>query len=229
MAVVFALLAALSNAVSVATQHIASTAAPRRSSGWRLVAVPVPQSAVAVRLGGPGGSVPVPGARPARWPGLGRAAAPGHRAGVRARAAPVLDSPVHPPDHLGRRRPDLRWAWPCSSSPGNLEAAIPPRRVSTGSWPRLACGAGAARPGRRGAMGIPGPARGPVRLGGGAHLGARGDDHQGHDGHAHPVRRGRDVHPLAGVRPGRGRCGRHLSCSRWRCTSGRCGSPSRSW
>jgi hypothetical protein len=37
MAVVFALLAALSNAVNVTTQHIASTADPRRSSGWRLV------------------------------------------------------------------------------------------------------------------------------------------------------------------------------------------------
>src|SRR6202035_2119933 len=37
MAVVFALLAALSNAASVATQHIASTAGPRRSSGWRVV------------------------------------------------------------------------------------------------------------------------------------------------------------------------------------------------
>jgi drug/metabolite transporter (DMT)-like permease len=35
--IVFALLAALSNAVNEATQHIASTAAPRRSSGWRLV------------------------------------------------------------------------------------------------------------------------------------------------------------------------------------------------
>ncbi len=37
MVVVFALLAALANAVNEATQHIASTAAPRRSSGWRLV------------------------------------------------------------------------------------------------------------------------------------------------------------------------------------------------
>ena len=37
MVVVFALLAALSNAVNEATQHVASTAAPRRSSGWRLV------------------------------------------------------------------------------------------------------------------------------------------------------------------------------------------------
>ncbi len=37
MAVVFALLAALSNAASVATQHIASTTGPRRSSGWRVV------------------------------------------------------------------------------------------------------------------------------------------------------------------------------------------------
>jgi drug/metabolite transporter (DMT)-like permease len=37
MAVVFALLAALSNAASVSTQHIASTAGPRRSSGWRVV------------------------------------------------------------------------------------------------------------------------------------------------------------------------------------------------
>jgi drug/metabolite transporter (DMT)-like permease len=35
--IVFALLTALSNAVSVTTQHIASTADPRRSSGWRLV------------------------------------------------------------------------------------------------------------------------------------------------------------------------------------------------
>ena len=37
MVIVFALLAAVSNAVNEATQHIASTAAPRRSSGWRLV------------------------------------------------------------------------------------------------------------------------------------------------------------------------------------------------
>src|SRR6201981_208883 len=37
MVILFALLAALSNAVNEATQHIASTAAPRRSSGWRLV------------------------------------------------------------------------------------------------------------------------------------------------------------------------------------------------
>ena len=37
MVIIFALLAALSNAVNEATQHIASTAAPRRSSGWRLV------------------------------------------------------------------------------------------------------------------------------------------------------------------------------------------------
>jgi drug/metabolite transporter (DMT)-like permease len=35
--IVFALLAALSNAVNEATQHIASTAAPGRASGWRLV------------------------------------------------------------------------------------------------------------------------------------------------------------------------------------------------
>ena len=35
--IVFALLAALSNAVSVTTQHIASTADPRRSAGWRIV------------------------------------------------------------------------------------------------------------------------------------------------------------------------------------------------
>jgi drug/metabolite transporter (DMT)-like permease len=35
--IVFALLAALSNAVNEATQHIASTAAPRKSSGWRLI------------------------------------------------------------------------------------------------------------------------------------------------------------------------------------------------
>ena len=35
--IVFALLAALSNAVNVITQHIASTSDPRRSSGWRLV------------------------------------------------------------------------------------------------------------------------------------------------------------------------------------------------
>ena len=37
MVIVFALLAALSNAVNEATQHIASTAAPRQSSGWRLI------------------------------------------------------------------------------------------------------------------------------------------------------------------------------------------------
>jgi drug/metabolite transporter (DMT)-like permease len=35
--IIFALLAALSNAVNEATQHVASTAAPARSSGWRLV------------------------------------------------------------------------------------------------------------------------------------------------------------------------------------------------
>ena len=38
MVIVFALLAALSNAVNEATQHVASIASPRRSSsGWRLV------------------------------------------------------------------------------------------------------------------------------------------------------------------------------------------------
>ena len=37
MVIFFALLAALSNAVNEATQHIASTAAPARSSSWRLV------------------------------------------------------------------------------------------------------------------------------------------------------------------------------------------------
>jgi drug/metabolite transporter (DMT)-like permease len=35
--IVFALLAALCNAVNEATQHVASTADPRQSSGWRLV------------------------------------------------------------------------------------------------------------------------------------------------------------------------------------------------
>jgi drug/metabolite transporter (DMT)-like permease len=35
--IVFALLAAFCNAVNEATQHVASTASPRRSSGWRLV------------------------------------------------------------------------------------------------------------------------------------------------------------------------------------------------
>jgi len=37
MVIVFALLAALSNAVNVVTQHIASTAGTRRSTGWQLV------------------------------------------------------------------------------------------------------------------------------------------------------------------------------------------------
>jgi drug/metabolite transporter (DMT)-like permease len=37
MVILFALLAALSNAVNEATQHVASIAAPSRSSGWRLV------------------------------------------------------------------------------------------------------------------------------------------------------------------------------------------------
>ncbi|MBV9092532.1 MAG: DMT family transporter [Streptosporangiaceae bacterium] len=37
MVIVFALLAALANAVNEATQHVASITAPRRSSGWRLV------------------------------------------------------------------------------------------------------------------------------------------------------------------------------------------------
>ena len=37
MVIVFALLAALSNAVNEATQHVASITAPRRTSGWRLV------------------------------------------------------------------------------------------------------------------------------------------------------------------------------------------------
>jgi drug/metabolite transporter (DMT)-like permease len=37
MVFIFALLAALSNAVNEATQHVASTTAPRRASGWRLI------------------------------------------------------------------------------------------------------------------------------------------------------------------------------------------------
>ena len=108
MAVVFALLSALSNAVSVATQHVASTADPRRSSGWRLVVYlfrnPLWLFGWVALVGGllfqalalHGGLVSVV------QPLLG------HRARLRARAAPVLDSPVHPPDHLGRRRRDLQ-------------------------------------------------------------------------------------------------------------------------
>ena len=37
MVIVFALLAALCNAVSVTTRHIASVADPHRSAGWRLI------------------------------------------------------------------------------------------------------------------------------------------------------------------------------------------------
>jgi drug/metabolite transporter (DMT)-like permease len=37
MVILFALLAALANAINEATQHVASTAAPSRSSGWQLV------------------------------------------------------------------------------------------------------------------------------------------------------------------------------------------------
>jgi drug/metabolite transporter (DMT)-like permease len=37
MVILFTLLAAVSNAVNEATQHVASIAAPRRTSGWRLV------------------------------------------------------------------------------------------------------------------------------------------------------------------------------------------------
>ena len=70
--------------------------------------VPVPQSAVAFRLGGPGGGVRVPGPGPAQWPAVDRAAGAGHRTGLHAPAAPVLDPPVDPHDHLGRRRGDLR-------------------------------------------------------------------------------------------------------------------------
>lgn len=37
MVIVFSLLAALCNAINEATQHVASTTAPRRAAGWRLV------------------------------------------------------------------------------------------------------------------------------------------------------------------------------------------------
>jgi drug/metabolite transporter (DMT)-like permease len=37
MSIVFALLAALSNAINVATQHVASTSDPKHSKGWQLV------------------------------------------------------------------------------------------------------------------------------------------------------------------------------------------------
>jgi drug/metabolite transporter (DMT)-like permease len=37
LTILFALLSALSNAFNVATQHVASTAAPRRAKGWRFV------------------------------------------------------------------------------------------------------------------------------------------------------------------------------------------------
>ncbi|HEY4701951.1 MAG TPA: hypothetical protein VIH64_08685, partial [Streptosporangiaceae bacterium] len=37
MVIVFALLAALSNAISVTTRHVASVADPHRSAGWRLI------------------------------------------------------------------------------------------------------------------------------------------------------------------------------------------------
>ena len=37
MTIVFALLAALCNAINVSTQHIASTSDPKKSKGWKLV------------------------------------------------------------------------------------------------------------------------------------------------------------------------------------------------
>ena len=84
--------------------------------------VPVPQSTVAFRpvaLAGAflfqalalhDGLVSGPGA-----------AAPGHRARVRARAAPILDPSVHPLDHLVWRCFDLRW-------PGRVHRRLGTRR-----------------------------------------------------------------------------------------------------
>ncbi len=135
MAVVFALLAALSNAASVSTQHIASTAGPRRSSGWRVVLYLFRNP---LWLFG--------------WVALAAAflfQALALHDGLVSVVQPLLVTElvfalVLRQFWIHQSIRPITWVaaaltcagWPCSSSPGNLKGAIPPRRVSTGSWPR---------------------------------------------------------------------------------------------
>ncbi len=221
MVIVFALLAALSNAVNEATQHIASTSAPRRSSGWRLVLFLFRSP---LWLFG--------------WVALIAAfvfQALALNNGLISVVQPLLATElvfmlvlrrfwIHQSIRL------ITWgaaAVTCVGltvfiAAGSREAASRPRLVSTGSrpgWPA----APLPRSWRLGAVGIPEPARRPVWFGLCGHVGAGGDVHQGHHGHADPVRRGRDVHPLAHYAwPWSGA----LFLEQAACTSGRCGPPS---
>jgi hypothetical protein len=131
--IVFALLAALSNAVNEATQHVASIAAPRRSSsGWRLVMY-LFRSPLWLF-----GWVALAGAFVFQALAL--------HDGLISVVQPLLATELV--IMLVLRRiwihqaiQPVTWAaaaWPCLSWPGSPEAAIPPRPVGTGrrpSWP----------------------------------------------------------------------------------------------
>ena len=74
MSILFAILTAFANALSVVTQHKASITAPKQSKGWNFVAYLCSEPVVALRVGGPCRSFPLPGPGPARRPDLGSTA-----------------------------------------------------------------------------------------------------------------------------------------------------------
>ena len=171
---------------------------------------------MASRLAGFGRIVPVPGPRSARWPDLGRAAAPGHRAHLALMLRRFwLHQSILP----------VTWGGgvlTCAGLAVFLVAGEPQGGQPTPKSPldrgRSGLHGRRRRPGGLGAAGIPGPARRSRRLGGRGRVGARGGAHKDRDGHVHPVRHRWNVPALAGVRPRGEQHAQASCCSRRRCT-----------
>ena len=206
MAVVFALLAALSNAASVSTQHIASTAGPRRSSGWRVVLYLFHNPLWLF------GWVALAGAflfqALALHDGLVSVVQPLLVTVWRSRSCCAGSGSISPSaGSPGRRCSDLRWPGRVHRRRGTRRRPSHPdkpaldRRVSDLRRRAAVLAALAQR-------GSPACAR-PCTPRRPRSSGARGNRDQGHDD-TPPSRRGRNVHALAGVRPGRRGCRRHL-------------------
>ena len=197
--IVFALAAALANAIHLMTQHTASVGvskpAPQLGSGH----LPDPSAPLAAGLGRRSGRICLPGDRTARRTALGGPVPPRHRVGLCLGPAQVLDPPAHRQDGLDCRACHL-WS----------SGGVPHRRRAP--WRPLAAGCvrlghrtgglrrGRRRVGRRRPLGISCPTRRALchrRL----HLmGPDGCLHQRDHQHAGGIGRRRPAEALAALR-----------------------------
>src|SRR5580704_17486995 len=201
MVIFFALVAALANAVNEATQHVASTAAPSRSSGWKLVVYLFRNPLWLLGWA----------ALAAAFVFQALALSQGQISVVQPLLATELVFML-----LLRRvwihqsiRP-ITWAAATVTCVGLtvfIAAGQPGGGQSTPArshWftAGLACCAAAAVLAVLARWGSP-SLRAALYGSASGHVGAGGDVHQSHHRHANPVRRGRNVRPLARLRLGR--------------------------